>query len=925
MASSDTIRSRIDILTKKLATAKESRDKLQPMLARLGRERAIVPTTAERNRKQVAIDETKRASDKLISDISRNEKELQNLERDLSEVERKEIVRSSGSRNVDFFGKFGEAVGRVKESVKGTSSPLKTTRAVKNVKNVIPTKLISDTKIVAPIIGMGFFLIFVLAMVFRGRAIVGGLGTTALGTVFFAAGIAALVMSYLYWRSGNEDKKKRAVLLVIGAGVLFLLGSRFFDIFAGGVIEVGTNRTVFGFISAIIGGVVGYYGYKSQKAQNAPLAWGLYLVAGILVGLAIYLLQIFEGGFSFYVGIGLAVGSALLIWQGYVRIKEEERGLGWIFIIIGIMLGLFAINFFFEVITPIFLSIVITFVIVLWIYFSEAIHKKDKWKVFLPVLVIEAIYLTVTFTGYQAQGLSFFAGASSLISSSLYLRWGIAALIFGLGAYLFFKQKNGKTPYRTLGIILVVLALLFGLLFELVFDFFASTLVNSLGVISVLMVVLGLWALFHTNAQGQHTTWVFGLLLFIGAFIFWFVAPFLSSTIFEKYGLEGEIFAEEAGIQKRLERFWFYVQNPDKYFAKFGEFTNPKAKEKGGDVGLKIEKFEPAVSTYRDDQEVKLTGNVKHYALPKFEDGSVVNKVSAIFGCEAVSEDNVTKSGEIRITAYGRNNERKDKIDFVDVSTNSSFFVFCNFKKGEIKPKIGRNETTQKATLSATYNNFITESVLRVYILGRERYDIINQKKNRELEFLNDLRGAASYPGLVNNDRKTISEFSSGPSKLSINVVNAQPLTSDSLNTLFVRSEPNSVLWEGNVKVQDIFLEVPSWFSIGKLCAFEPGSGGTGKLKRLQLKENSKKQLWLCEGNISKSTGCSFFCDFSVEGKDDLENIEEHVIRGIQVSNYTLKKSTTFGIVRSVFTVEPPALNRDSGGTSGGSGSKVEP
>ena len=515
---------------------------------------------------------------------------------------------------------------------------------------------------------------------------------------------------------------------------------------------------------------------------------------------------------------------------------------------------------------------------------------KKHWK--LIVLIISGLLIFFYVAGpILGTGIS---GILSVLASSTGLRWIIAGVLAAFALYLIFKKKGEKYPYRTLGIVILVASLFFGWLFGAIYPLIVGTLADLFGlrwIVTLILVGLGIILLFTKSKAA-------GVFLIVLGIAFWFVVPFFSSALFEKYGLQGEIAVEEAGIGKRLERFWFYVQNPEQYFAKFGEFTNPQAKEKKALVGLQIVKFESVVNTFRSDQEVRLTAEVKNYALPKFEfsRGIEESKVSSEFYCNATSEDDKFVNGQIEIRSSVGTERETNVIPFVDPHRNSTFFVFCNFKEGEIKPAKGKNETTQKATLSASYTGFVTESVLKTYILGKTKYNEINSRENRDAEFLNELRSSASYPGLINNERKTISEYSSGPVKLSVNILNEQPLTSEDEYTLIVRSEPNSIDWEGNIKVKDIFLEVPSWFSLDQdKCDFE----GSGKL---QLKVNDKERiLSACEGKESVGTGCNFFCDFKVVGKENVGNIEEYNIRAVQVTDYTVRKSTTFGLAKSYF------------------------
>jgi len=80
----------------------------------------------------------------------------------------------------------------------------------------------------------------------------------------------------------------------------------------------------------------------------------------------------------------------------------------------------------------------------------------------------------------------------------------------------------------------------------------------------------------------------------------------------------------------------------------------------------------------------------------------------------------------------------------------------------------------------------------------------------------------------------------------------------------------------------------------------------SGSNERLQLDVRDKeRRLELCGGEGRIGAFCSFRCDFMVdESKQNLQNIEEYNIRALQVTDYTLRKSTTFGIVRSTLDRE---------------------
>lgn len=623
--------------------------------------------------------------------------------------------------------------------------------------------------------------------------------------------------------------------------------------------------------------------------------------------------------------------------RSIIPLTGEGSRYGWWTWIIVILAILIAVSFLFTnplnfisflgpfwlvIIAAILLAIVLFFsargknVSLGWFFSSIWTFLTDHWKL---ILIVIAILLLVyySFGPLLASGVTEISGA---LAANAYFRWIIVGIFVVLGLYLIFKKgKDEKNPYpyRKLGIAIFVFAILFGWLYEALFDLIGVTFTDLYGfrwIISLVLGILGIWALVHKDAQGRHTASLLGVLLIIAAFVFWIIVPFFSSSLFEKYGLQGIITVEESGLGKRLERFWFYAKNPEKYFASFGEFTNPQAKEKKAPVGLIIEKFESVVKTFRTDQEIRLTAEMKHFALPKFEEGREEdNKIKAGIGCYIFEGNDPLKETDVEIRSSVGTSRETSEIPALDKHKNSTFFIFCNLEEGKLTMDKGKNETAKRAKLNVTYFDFITESILKVYYLGKTKYDEIILRENADLEFLNLLRNSASYPALVNNERKTISEYSSGPVKLSVNILNEQPLTSENGYTLIIRSEPNSIDWEGNIKVNSIFLDVPSWFSPkDDQCAFTSGSGASSGLKRLELKESEKRGLYICEGNISVASGCSYFCDFTIDGREDIKNVEEFNIRAVQKTDYTLEKSTVFSLVRSVFGREGDEFKDES-------------
>ncbi|HLC82800.1 MAG TPA: hypothetical protein VJI69_03150, partial [Bacteroidia bacterium] len=506
--------------------------------------------------------------------------------------------------------------------------------------------------------------------------------------------------------------------------------------------------------------------------------------------------------------------------------------------------------------------------------------------------------------------------------------WIIAGIISIIGIWLISKTetKDGKKvhPHWKLGLFLIISGILFGVFAQLISRWIilsgvVATFYNLRWIVSLGFGIFGLILLFSKNYK------VLGIFLMVLGIAFWFLIPFVTSEIAQKYGLKGQIAVEESGFIPRLKRFWFYVQNPEQYFARYGEFTNPNAQQKGPPKGLKFISFEPVVSTFRTDQSVRLLAEIKNYAIPSFKenigsektegDGTNIEKggresvVTIGFSCSAIA-GNDTKKGKVQISSScGNVNSDENKVENLPKNKDCSLFVYCDFEENTFKLGSGKNITTFRAILSANYENFITESVLRTYVIGLGRYNELLKNEQWELALLNELRNAASIPGLINNERKVISEYTGGPVELAVNILNPQPIypESDRYFTLIVKSSPYAAEWEGNVKPGSLFLSVPSWFKGTDNCAFVGDvlkSDTTNALsKRLSLSTDLKaaysvQDLKNCYNTETGGSirGCTFICDFAVEDSKQ-DNIEEYTIKAFQTSNYFLNKSTTFDII----------------------------
>ncbi len=628
----------------------------------------------------------------------------------------------------------------------------------------------------------GFFLLGLSALVFF-TAVVNTLFGLARYLWFLAIG-GAIFATYKIW-TVNQTIRNTSDKWSVKKRVLWIVAVWMAVAIIGTVYGLLTNITVPGFgwllnmpraILAVVSFIfllLGWYLINKSKSKKKNLWYTLWPILLLLINL----LVTFKETFTLLTDINYIIAASLLalafVWIYYIiRFSKMSSGAKFlaslgialiplIFFFLPLFTGVQSFLVYLQPLTSFFtLPILLGGGVVLYIVSMLVVNAKiSKEKTGLKRTILYGSAAIIAFILLFLYFSSFGTSVAILSELSGDGRY-IVAIVFALFSIPFFFV--GKPKDKALGKHwwMGVLLLLLGS--GMIWVYPSISQLTSVGLLNFSLIYLGFYsllALCMILSLAYKKIGLFFVFAVIGV-VFWFVVPFFTSEIIQSYALKGEIAAREAGIGKRLERFWFYVKNPEKYFASFGEFTNPQAKEKKAPVGLNIENFKPVVGTFRSDQEVRFTAEAKNYALPKFEEGSInVNQVSAEFGCVAISEDDKSLHGEIEIKSSAREVET-NVIPFIDIHRNTTFFVFCNFNEGKIKNKKDIEEgkaETKKATLSASYSNFVTESVLKTYILGKEKYEEINKKENRDLEFLNEMRSSASYPGLINNERKTIS------------------------------------------------------------------------------------------------------------------------------------------------------------------------
>ncbi|MEK6951863.1 MAG: hypothetical protein AABX29_02505 [Nanoarchaeota archaeon] len=581
-----------------------------------------------------------------------------------------------------------------------------------------------------------------------------------------------------------------------------------------------------------------------------------------------------------------------------------------------------------------------------WIFFIGLLilafaflFRKNKWlsaKIPSPggswlgwVVLIIFIILIVAVLGWTGWGRKLYSIPFLSFSYA-----GIAGLLFIVGLFLALNKKKDK---RFIGYSLIVFSII-----VVFFAFAPGNIFSSIYALSGwgfwLFIIFSFLALVALITK--KFTWF--LLFFFLAIVVWFLGSASSSPFLESLGTKAQVAGGESFFAK-IGKYIDYIKDPQAFFARYGEFGNPNIENKAL-VGLKIDKFEPLIKEFRSSQDLRFTAEVKHYGLPKFSDEKAdtlnigvscyvpkeMQEIQA--NLETYYADEVMiKPGSSRpyqppiLNDFSPENEMaKKELDkdfryksheqLIEESKFKNFtkFVTCTFKAGNVPAM--KDKETRRAYINVSYRNFITRSDIYVYLLGNNAYQkiedgVLQAGGDLDTEFLYQLRNAASYPGLIDNERRTISEFSSGPAWLQVNILDQQPLKSGGTDqyTLRVKSMPNSVDWTNALYIKDIYLEVPSRFNaVDSRCDFIDATStqvGSAKsnVKRLRLKDNfgsditKEKLLGDCSG---QGAGCGFTCDFAV-GSGNEQNIQEYRISAYQLTDYTITQGTTFDYVKS--------------------------
>jgi len=204
--------------------------------------------------------------------------------------------------------------------------------------------------------------------------------------------------------------------------------------------------------------------------------------------------------------------------RGGTPVADESEDYGWWTWVIIIIAILVAVSFLFtnplnfiSFLGPFWLVIIAVILLVIVISFSargqnvneffrrifETIRNfiTGHWRLLL--LIIAGVLLF-----YYALGPLLTSGTGTIIgalAATAWFRWVVAGLLIALGVYLFFKKGKDKDrpyPYRKFGILIIILAFLFGWLFEAVFNLVSGTFVDLSGFRWIISGALILWGLY---------------------------------------------------------------------------------------------------------------------------------------------------------------------------------------------------------------------------------------------------------------------------------------------------------------------------------------------------------------------------------------------------------------------------------------------
>ncbi len=548
---------------------------------------------------------------------------------------------------------------------------------------------------------------------------------------------------------------------------------------------------------------------------------------------------------------------------------------------------------------------------------SSFIKKNLSFKNIIILFLIILIFLFLIRYGIGAK----------LFSAPLTWIYGVLAVVlFSLGIYFFSKENKGA------GWFFIILSVLLIILVFSPLEILRVLPYNQLRT----WLLIGSLLLAFIVLFNKKTRWLVIPLLLIAVGI-WFFYTEGGSAFLQTIGVKAQVAGGET-FSARLSKYWGYIKNPEDFFSRYGEFGNPNVENRAL-VGLKIEKFEPLIKEFRTNQDLRFSGEVKHYSLPVFKQGESGAKESSELniGFSCYIPKNM-QDIQANLTPYFADKIEVKPGKTEDVDTNGhkeailkeplkfknfTKFVICTFNQGNVVAI--KEKETRQAYLNVSYKDFVTRSDIYAYLLGNDAYQkiedgVLQAGGDLDTEFLYQLRSAASYPGLIDNERRTISEFSSGPVWLQVNILDQQPLKSKGSEqyTLRVKSMPNSVDWIGSINVKNIYLVVPSWFNpVAGACDFSDAGasvqdtqGGDPKarlsydysitnsgVKRLLLnKQIFNEGITGCAGG---GRGCSFFCSFTVNSEKNEQNIQEYRISAYQTTDYSITQGTTFDLIKS--------------------------
>lgn len=381
--------------------------------------------------------------------------------------------------------------------------------------------------------------------------------------------------------------------------------------------------------------------------------------------------------------------------------------------------------------------------------------------------------------------------------------------------------------------------------------------------------------------------WIFILLIIVPlGLIFWgFFYNLLTGGGVSIFGTQLSILGSEtAGPLKAItDPIKNFYTDPVGTIAQYGTFKPPETVEKRKPQGVEFKKFETKKPIHRANiDEIETVANVKIYAL---EDSPTQVK----FSCEKSDPVSLEKNLPAEKIIISGELEDSNSV-YIFEGQDKSINVQCKFDKVDLTAidLVGEKTKTiqEKITLKADYEDFVVNSRIKIYTLENQILD------NIENQNLNPFNYFKINDPLISSERSVRSEqIKSGPVILSLNLLDAQPLTEGPTYLLSVEVYNDNLNWNGKIaKLKDLRLLLPEGFSPTENC-----KEFSQENKLLKLKTEVLSKL----NEVDKER---FYCDFKIDSSAVTDSLDYSLIQAEAKFDYSFEAYTAATISKNLLS-----------------------